>query len=101
MDTTTIRERVSRLAGLLAGEREALAEFISELAEFDASRAWEELGYPSLFEFLTRELRLSRGAAFYRSKAVWLVCRFPEAGMTRSCSRSSSPRARWSRCGRS
>ncbi len=60
MNTTNIRERVSRLAGLLAREREALAEFISELAELDASRAWEALGYPSLFEFLTRELRLSR-----------------------------------------
>lgn len=32
----------------------------------------------SLFEFLTRELRLSRGNAFYRAKAVGLVQRFPE-----------------------
>jgi 5-methylcytosine-specific restriction endonuclease McrA len=78
MTTITIQERVSRLAGLLAREREALAEFIAELASFDAGRSWEELGYPSLFEFLTRELRLSRGAAFYRTKAVWLVQRFPE-----------------------
>src|SRR5512142_219322 len=75
---TSIQDRVSRLAGLLAREREALAEFISELAEFDTSRSWEQLGYPGLFDFLTRELRLSRGAAFYRSKAVWLVRRFPE-----------------------
>lgn len=78
MNTITIQERVSRLAGLLAREREALAEFVAELADFDADRSWERLGYPSLFEFLTRELRLSRGAAFYRSKAVWLVQRFPE-----------------------
>ncbi len=71
--TTTIRERVSRLAGLLAREREALAEFIAELADFDERRCWEELGYPSLFEFLVRELRLSRGNAFYRTKAVEVV----------------------------
>jgi hypothetical protein len=79
MTTSTIPERVSRLAGLLAREREALAQFISELADFDAQRCWESLGYPSLFEFLTRELKLSRGNAFYRTKAVGLVRRFPEA----------------------
>jgi hypothetical protein len=78
MTPITIQERISHLAGLLAREREALAEVISELADFDQRRCWEELGYPSLFEFLTRELRLSRGAAFYRTKAVWLVQRFPE-----------------------
>ncbi len=78
MTTSTLHERVSRLAGLLGREREALAQFISELADFDAQRCWESLGYPSLFEFLTRELRLSRGNAFYRAKAVGLVRRFPE-----------------------
>jgi len=78
MTISNIRERVSRLAGLLAREREALAHFISELAGFDAQRCWEPLGYPSLFEFLTRELRMSRGNAFYRTKAVGLVQRFPE-----------------------
>ncbi len=55
-----------------------MADFISELAEFDRRRCWEELGYPSLFEFLVRELGLSRGNAFYRTKAVSLVQRFPE-----------------------
>ncbi len=78
MTITNARERVSRLAGLLSREREALAEFISELADFDLRRCWEERGYASLFEFLVRELRLSRGNAFYRTKAVDLVQRFPE-----------------------
>jgi hypothetical protein len=78
MTISNIPERVFRLAGLLAREREALAQFISELADFDGQRCWESLGYPSLFEFLTRELRLSRGAAFYRTKAVGLVRRYPE-----------------------
>jgi hypothetical protein len=77
MTISTIQERVSRLVGLLAREREALALFMSELAGFDAERCWESLGYPSLFEFLTRELRLSRSAAFYRTKAVGLVQRYP------------------------
>jgi hypothetical protein len=78
MTTESIRERVSRLAGLLAREREAMAEFVVDLADFDQRRCWEQLGYPSLFEFLVRELRVSRGNAFYRTKAVDLVRRFPE-----------------------
>ncbi len=69
---------VSRLAALLRNERRSMADFISELAAFDRRRCWEELGYPSLFEFLVRELGLSRGNAFYRAKAVYLVQRFPE-----------------------
>jgi hypothetical protein len=77
MTISNLQERVSRLVGLLAREREALAQFISELADFDAQRCWEPLGHSSLFEFLTRELKLSRGAAFYRTKAVGLVQRFP------------------------
>jgi hypothetical protein len=76
--TTTTGARVARLAGLLRREREAIAEFLVELSAFHAQRCWEELGYPSLFDFLTRELRLSRGNAFYRVKAVELAQRFPE-----------------------
>lgn len=80
MSTTTssTHDLVSRLAALLRNERRAMADFVSELAEFDRRRCWEELGYPSLFEFLVRELGLSRGNAFYRTKAVSLVQRFPE-----------------------
>lgn len=78
MITSSTRERVDRLASLLGREREALAEFIAELLAFDNVRGWEELGYPSLFEFLVRELRLSRGNAFYRAKAVALARQFPE-----------------------
>jgi hypothetical protein len=73
-----IQDLVARLATLLRNERRAMADFIAELAEFDRRRCWEELGYPSLFEFLVRELGLSRGNAFYRTKAVSLAQRFPE-----------------------
>jgi hypothetical protein len=72
------RAFTSRLADLLARERTALGEFLVQLAAFDARRLWLELGYASLFDFLHRELGLSKGAAFYRKAAVDLMRRFPE-----------------------
>jgi hypothetical protein len=72
------REFTNRLAGLLARERAALGEFLVALADFDRNRLWLEIGYASLFDFLHRELRLSKGAAFYRKAAVDLIHRFPE-----------------------
>ncbi len=67
-----------RLASLLSRERAALGEFLVALASFDEHRLWVDLGYRSLFDFLHRELRLSKGAAFYRNTAAALVQRFPE-----------------------
>jgi len=67
-----------RLQELLRRERVALAEFLVALAEFDRRRLWTELGYSSLFDFLHRELGLSKGAAFYRKSAVDLLQRFPD-----------------------
>jgi hypothetical protein len=49
MTSMPTQDLVSRLAALLRNERRAMADFISELAEFDRRRCWEELGYPSLF----------------------------------------------------
>ena len=72
------RESSRRLADLLRREHAALADFLVALADFDRQRLWLQLGYPNLFEFLHRELGLSRGAAHYRKVAARLVQRFPE-----------------------
>jgi hypothetical protein len=72
------RELSNRLADLLRNERNALAEFILGLADFDRERRWIELGHTSLFAFLHRDLGLSKGAAFYRMTAAQLVQRHPE-----------------------
>jgi len=56
----------------------ALADFLVALADFDERRLWTELGHSSLFSFLHRELRLSKGAAAYRKTAADLVGRYPE-----------------------
>ncbi len=72
------REHTVRLAQLLSRERSAMADFLVDLAAFDLARRWLELGYASLFDFLHRELGLSKGAAHYRKVGAGLVQRFPE-----------------------
>ena len=69
------RVLASRLADLLRRERAAMAEFLVALAEFDRQRSWADLGYPSLFDFLHRELGVSAGAAHYRKTAAELIRR--------------------------
>ena len=72
------RESSRRLADLLRSEHGAMADFLVALAEFDRGRLWAQLGHASLFDFLHRELGLSRGAAHYRKVAAHLIQRFPE-----------------------
>ncbi len=68
----------AHLATLLAKERGSLADFLVSLAEFDAKRLWLDLGYPTLWLYLTRELGFSDGAAGYRKAGCDLVQKFPE-----------------------
>jgi len=72
------RDSSRHLADLLRREHAALADFLVALAAFDRTNAFRSLGFPNLFEFLHRELGLSRGAAHYRKVAARLVDRFPE-----------------------
>jgi hypothetical protein len=65
------------LARLLRLEREASADFLLALADFDRRRGWERLGHAGLFSFLTRELGLSNGAAQLRLSAARLLPRHP------------------------
>ncbi len=74
----TAQDFTHRLQELLRDEHGALAEFLVAVAEFDERRLWVDLGYASLFDFLHRELRLSKSAAFYRKTAVALIREFPE-----------------------
>src|SRR5512133_339243 len=75
---TIARDLSLQLADLLSREHDAMADFLVALADFDRRRLWMELGHKSLFWFLHRELRLSKGAAYYRKTAAELIQRFPE-----------------------
>ena len=66
------------LADLLRREHGALADFLVALAEFDRTEAFRSLGFSNVFDYLHRELRLSRAAAHFRKVAARLVARFPE-----------------------
>jgi 5-methylcytosine-specific restriction endonuclease McrA len=75
---TTARDLSAHLAALLRREHEAMADFLVALSEFGARRLWSDLGYASLFDFLHRELGLSKSAARYRKVAAELIRRCPE-----------------------
>jgi hypothetical protein len=72
------RDLSNRLAALLRTEQHAMADFLVALADYDRQKLWRELGHTSLFAFLHRELRLSRGAAHFRKIAAELIQGFPE-----------------------
>jgi hypothetical protein len=74
----TAREWSLRHAELLRRERGALADLLVSLAHFDERALYRDLGFATLFDYLHRELRLSRGSAHYRQVATRLVGRFPE-----------------------
>ena len=48
---------------LLRHEQGAMADFLVALADFDRAGAYRRLGFANLFDYLLRELKLSRGAA--------------------------------------
>ena len=72
------REWSIRIADLLRRERASVVDVLLALAEFDRLAVYRQLGHATLFDFLHRELGLSRGMAHYRLTATRLVERFPE-----------------------
>ena len=72
------REWSLRIADLARREHCALVDLLLALAEFDRLGVHRQLGFPNLFEYLLREVGLSRGSAFYRQVATRLLRDFPE-----------------------
>jgi hypothetical protein len=66
------------IAALLRRERDAMADFLVALSDFDQRRGWEVLGYPNFFAFLTSELGLTPAPTYWRLEAARLLQRFPE-----------------------
>jgi 5-methylcytosine-specific restriction endonuclease McrA len=74
LDTAALASRLRDLAG---NEREIQADFLLFLAEFDSRRAYLDLGYGSLWDYLLRALHLREGAAARRIAAMKVLRRFP------------------------
>jgi hypothetical protein len=72
-------ELLSRAKSLVAEERRAQVALIEHLEEIQRRRLYAELGYTSLWDFATRYLGLSEGAAQRRIQAMRLVREVPEA----------------------
>ena len=72
------REWSLRIADLARREHCALVDLLLALSEFDRLAVYRQLGFASLFDFLHREVGLSRGSAYYRQVAARLVGQFPE-----------------------
>jgi hypothetical protein len=72
------REWSARIAELAHREHAALADLLLAIAEFDELAVYRQLGFSSLFDFLHREIGLSRGSAYYRQVGARMIRRFPE-----------------------
>ena len=55
------------------------ADILAHLVEVDSRMLYAELGFPSLFSYCVKSLRLSEGAAGRRCAAARVCRRFPEA----------------------
>lgn len=64
---------------LVERERTATTVLVASLAELDARKLYLAQGFPSLYAYCTRELRLSSGAAYRRIAAARAAKRFPVA----------------------
>ena len=70
---------LARLRELAAREHGAVADFVACLAEAGRrSEAILSAGYPSLFEFCVRDLKLAESTAYHRVRAAALVRGRPE-----------------------
>jgi hypothetical protein len=79
ISTLNSKDLLSKTRSLVAEERRATLALIQHLEEISRRKLYAELGYASLWEFTTRELGLSEGAAQRRIQAMRLLRDVPEA----------------------
>ncbi|MBX2987278.1 MAG: HNH endonuclease [Bdellovibrionaceae bacterium] len=72
------QDLLSTLRELAHDERNSCLRLIQHLREMDARKLYLRIGYPSLFEYVMKELRLSAGAAYRRIQAMRLITDVPE-----------------------
>lgn len=67
-----------KLTELVKTERKITDEILRLIQKIDASKAYAELGYSSLFDYLTRGQKYSEGSAQRRISAARLIKEIPE-----------------------
>ena len=73
------KELLNTVKELVKIERQTLQQIIEHLEEVNRRRVFADLGYSSLFVYLTQELNYSPAAAYRRISALKLVKKVPEA----------------------
>jgi 5-methylcytosine-specific restriction endonuclease McrA len=79
LDSLSNRELIENLKAVCRKETEVTSELLLNLIEVDSRKLYLELGYSSLFSYLTEELRFSEPAAQRRISSARLIAKFPEA----------------------
>src|SRR6185312_1421785 len=74
----TDSELTEKIKSLAREERELTRNIIEHIAEIDRRKTFLALAYSSLFEYLTKEIGYSEGAAQRRIDAARLLQRMPE-----------------------
>ncbi|WP_413570103.1 HNH endonuclease [Bdellovibrio sp. HCB117] len=74
----TNNELDSRIKTLASNERKLLKSILFTISEIDGRRSYLELGYPSLFDYLTKEVGYSGGSAQRRIDAARILREIPE-----------------------
>ena len=69
---------VEKLKELVASERKITAEIIEHIQEIDRKKIYLQLGYPTLFSFLTEDIGYSSSAAQRRIEAARILTSVPE-----------------------
>lgn len=73
MSPLTNENIVTQLKNLVAEERKLTAKILEYLREVERRNIFLEMGYPSLFEFCTKELGYAEGSAHRRISAMRLI----------------------------
>ena len=75
--TLSDRDLIAKLRRLVAWEREATADVLRSLIEFDTRRLYLGEGYPSLFAYCTQVLHYAEHAALNRIEVARAARRLP------------------------
>src|SRR5215213_8437682 len=68
----------SEIKKLVSEERKITLEILHHLQEIESRRAFAELGYPSLFEYVVKDLGYSESATYRRIQAMRALKTTPE-----------------------
>jgi len=73
------KELLARISDIAGRERTVSVDLLRHLNEVDRRQLFLEIGYPSLYDYVIKELKFSEGATYRRIQAMKLLRDVPEA----------------------